>query len=42
LIEEAFNEDTLKNLVQKIELVLQLPDATIDVVLNECMKEGKH
>jgi len=40
-IDQAFNDETFKRLVQKIELVLQLPEASIDLVLLETMKEGK-
>ena len=40
-IDQAFNDETFRNLVQKIELVLQLPEASIDLVLLETMKEGK-
>ena len=41
MINQVFNDETLKSLVEKIELVLELPDATIDVVLFEFMKEDK-
>jgi len=40
-IDLAFNEETFRNLINKIELVLQLPEPSIDLVLLETMKENK-
>ena len=40
-IDLAFNDETFRNLVQMIEIVIKLPEASIDQVLLETMKEDK-
>ena len=40
-VDAAFTEDTFCNLIAKIEIILQLPVAAVDLVLLETMKEGK-
>ncbi len=41
LIDVTYTEETFQSLINKIELVTQLPQSTIDVVLLETIKEGK-